>query len=185
MPIESGLNFAFNDNCQFGIYDKWGFYHGASDGETVTGGFKRVSDRISAVDFIVIEPENIAWFIEVKNYCRYEITERDKNKISALPNTVTNKMICTLAALLPAKLNAGNVEEKKIASAALNAKSLRVVLHLELPSSTTSQDRRLFERRPAQIERKLSQKLKNVIGSEPLVLNSRNSNSIPWTVNPV
>jgi hypothetical protein len=77
-----------------------------------------------------------------------------------LPHWGTIKVLCTLAALLPAKLNASSKDEKTLAGNVLTAEKIRLILHLEQPKKAS----RLFPRPidPASVQQKLRQRLKAI-----------------------
>lgn len=112
-----GLEFSFPAGWQDSKYDEWSFYRNQ---------FAKQQDGLKAVDLVALSPEQTAYLIEVKDY-RHPDTE----KPSALHTTITNKVIHTLAALLPAKLLANDAQEKEFAKSLLAAKKLQVVAHIE------------------------------------------------------
>jgi hypothetical protein len=85
-----GLNFTFLNGWVASKYDEWSFYRNQ---------FAKQKNNIKAVDILAISPNQLAFFIEVKDY-RHPDTE----KPSDLPEAIANKVLHTLAAMLPAKL---------------------------------------------------------------------------------
>ncbi len=88
-------------------------------------------------------------------------------------------MLCTLAAMLPAKLNASDSSESNFAAQVLRGQRLRVVLHLEQPVTHS----RLFPRAidPADVQQKLRTLIKP-IDPHPMVDQSTQMQGLPWTV---
>jgi hypothetical protein len=156
-----GLTFTFPDGWQAGKYDEWSFYRNQ---------FVKQGDGIKAVDAVVMGPENQAFLIEVKDY-RHPDTE----KPSQLPDAIANKVLCTLAALLPAKLKANVPAEQQLAAAILGCASLRVIAHIEQPR----------RHRPAvdlaDIKQKL-RKLLRAVDAHPNVVSMNSMDGIAWSV---
>ena len=156
-----GLTFTFPQAWQASKYDEWSFYRNQ---------FAKQWDGIKAVDAVVLAPANIAFLIEVKDY-RHPETE----KPSQLPEVIANKVLHTLAAMLPAKLHANKHEEKQLASAILNCAFLRVIAHIEQPQ----------RRRPvvdlADIKQKL-RRLLRAVDAHPKVVSMNDMNGLDWAV---
>ncbi len=155
-----GLEFEFPDGWSVSKYDEWVFYRKH---------FQSVSTGIKGVDLIAVS-EGTAYLIEVKDYSRPGTT-----KPSQLPQSVATKVLHTLAAMLPAKLNANDRDEVALASALLKATSLKVILHLDNPKTKPH----LVD--PADLKQKLKSLLKAV---DPRVtVSSRQSQGhLPWSV---
>jgi hypothetical protein len=113
------LTFTFPAGWQAGKYDDWSFYRNQ---------FGKQFNGIRAVDLLARGPDGTGYLIEVKDY-RHPDTE----KPSELPQAVADKVLMTLAALLPARLNANDPAEQALASAVLACDRVRVVAHVELP----------------------------------------------------
>lgn len=112
--------------------------------------------------------------IEVKGYRRHPRT-----KPIDLAEEIAHKVFDTLAALLPARINGDVAEETKLAKAALRARRLRVVLHLEQPATHS----KLFPR--AIDSANVLMKLKTLvrpIDAHPLVVEMNRMHSLSWTV---
>ncbi|HYA40572.1 MAG TPA: hypothetical protein VEF34_04685 [Syntrophobacteraceae bacterium] len=149
---------------------EWTFYR--NQFQSVCGGAK-------AVDVLAVSPspEQRAWLIEVKDY-----RVQPRTKPTELGLEVACKVRDTLAALLCARVNASDSDEKYFAGQTLKSKSLGVVLHLEQPAEHS----RLFPRAvdPAAVKQKIKQLLRG-IDAHPRVLETGRMGSVPWTIVPV
>ena len=161
-----GLNFDFPDDWHVGKYDDWSFYRYQ---------FITMRDGIKSLDLLAIDPDKTAWLIEVRDYSVYPRT-----KPSDLAEEVACKVFDTLAAIIPAKINATDPDEKLIARAVSASYNLRVVLHLELPAETHS---KLNPKgiNPANVQQKIRRLLKP-IDTEPLVVDMRSMRGLEWNV---
>jgi hypothetical protein len=117
------LTFTFPPSWKACKYDEWAFY---------CNQFSKMWSGIKAVDLIAIDSQEI-WLIEAKDY-----RQQCRTKPIDLADEVARKVFCTLAAMLPAKVNASDISEKEFATKVTHAKSLRVVLHLEQPVVATA-----------------------------------------------
>jgi len=164
IPVEA-LSFTFDDDWLASKYDDWSFYHNR---------FRKIRDQVKAIDLLAIDPDRTAWLIEVKDYRRHPRT-----KPIDLAEEVAHKVVDTLAALLPARLNGDVAEETAVAKAALHAGRLRVVLHLEQPATHS----KLFPRAidPANVLMKLKTLIRS-IDPHPLVVEMNRMGSLAWTV---
>jgi hypothetical protein len=160
-----GLAFEFPDDWIPTKYDEWSFYRDH---------FIKVRDGIKAIDVLAVAPDGGAWLIEAKDY-----RANPRTKPSEPSDEVVQKVLDTLAALLPARLHPAKAEEQRLASAVLRAPRLRVVLHLEQPKKQS----RLFPRAidPAHVEQKLRQRLRP-IDAHPKVTESGAMRGVPWQV---
>jgi hypothetical protein len=163
MPVLDidGLTFSFPDRWNASKFDEWAFYRNQ---------FSRQGSGIKAVDAIAIDPNKHAYLIEVKDY-RHPETE----KPSQLPAAIANKVLHTLAAMLPAKLHASEAAEKKLAGDVLKCVSLRVVAHIELPP------RHIPVVDLADVKQKLEQLLR-AIDAHPKIVSMRDMKGVGWTV---
>lgn len=156
-----GLTFTFPQGWQASKYDEWSFYRNQ---------FIKQRDGIKAVDALALGPANIAFLIEVKDY-----RHPGANIPSQLPEAIANKVLCTLAALLPAKLIASAPAEQQLAAAILGCASLRVVAHIEQPQ----------QHFPAvdlaDIKQKL-RKLLRAVDADPKVVSMSNMGGMDWSV---
>lgn len=155
------LSFTFPAGWQASKYDDWSFYRNQ---------FSRQHNGIQAVDVLAIEPSGTAYLIEVKDY-RHPDTERP----SQLPQAIANKVLMTLAAMLPAKLNGNNPAERTMADAVLTCQKLRVVAHIELPQAHQPAVN------PADLKQKLAQLLR-AVDAHPKVVSKNNMPGLGWAV---
>jgi hypothetical protein len=164
MRIEAdGLNFDFPDTWKVSKYDNWAFYRNQ---------FSKIRDGIKAVDLIAVDRQDI-WLIEVKDYRQFSRT-----KPSDLAEEVRDKVLYTLAAMLPAKINASDTDEQDFATKVLKGTQLHVILHLEQPEKHS----KLFPRaiNPINLEQKLSGLIKAI--ARPKVVESTNMRGLEWLV---
>lgn len=157
-----GITFNFNDTWTVTKYDDWSYYRR----------FRTQRPGIKGIDIIAISPESTAYLIEVKDY-----RHPDTQKPSQVPEAIADKVIFTLAAMLPARLRANLPEERDVSEKVLSCVDLHVVFHMEQP--------RRHKRRldPADVRMKLKQRLK-AIDSHVKVVHSQNMRDLPWTVTP-
>jgi hypothetical protein len=163
-PVD-GLNFDFPDNWVVGKYDDWSFYRHR---------FMRIPHGLKALDLLAVSPDHTAWLIEAKDYRFHRRT-----KPSNLADEVREKVLDTLAAVLPAKTNGDVASETVVSNHVAEARKLRVVLHLEQPANHS----KLFPRAidPADVQMKLRQQLKPV-DAHPKVVEIANLQGVPWVV---
>lgn len=157
-----GLIFTFPANWQASKYDDWDFYQKE---------FKR-QNGIKAMDVVALSSENVAFFIEVKDYRNPRAVFP---KPSELAQTIATKVVDTLAALLPAKLNAVEPHEKSMAVDILNCNSLQIFLHIEQPQNKS------YIIDLADIQQKLKQRLR-AIDKNPKVVSMNKMANLPWIV---
>jgi len=164
--IEGNLKFSFPHDWSVSKYDEWSFYRNQ---------FQKVCTGVKAIDILALGAARSAWFIEVKDY-----RVHPRTKVIDLAEEVAEKVRDTLAALLPASVNANDTNEKRFAHTTLSSRSLRVVLHLEQPRKHS----KLFPRAidPAKILQRLKQLLK-AVDAHPKVLESGRMGNVAWTVN--
>jgi hypothetical protein len=155
------LSFTFPSNWLVSKYDDWKFYRKQ---------FMHQFNGIQAVDVLAKDPNGRAYLIEVKDY-----RHPDSEKPSQLPQTIANKVLMTLAAMLPAKLKANDPNEAEMATAVLTCKSLTVVVHVELPRAHQPAVN------PADLRQKLGQLL-HVVDAHPKIVSQKNMRNLAWTV---
>ncbi len=160
-----GLRFSFPEKWGVAKYDEWIFYR---------KNFCKVHDGIKSLDLLAICPDKVLWLIEVKDYRSHRRT-----KTIDIADEVCKKIFDTLAAIIPAKINSNETNEKEMASRFVKAKSLRVVLHLEQPQKHS----KLFPRAidPANVKQKMKNKLKS-IDAHPVVVETKNMRGLNWSV---
>jgi hypothetical protein len=157
-----GLEFAFPENWRASKYDEWSFYRDK---------FVKQQDGLKAVDLLALAPDRTAYLIEVKDY-----RHPDTVKPSALHDAIANKVIHTLAALLPAKLLANDEQEKSLATSLLAARQLRVIAHIEQPGGKGQ----IVD--PADLKQKLEKRLRAIDPNVKIVCKDK-LRGLPWEVN--
>lgn len=157
-----GLKFVFPKKWRASKYDEWAFYRNQ---------FAKQQDGLKAVDLLALSPDRTVYLIEVKDY-RHPETE----KPSALHDAIANKVIHTLAALLPAKLLANDEQEKTLATALLAAHQLRVIAHIEQPGGKEQ----ILD--PADLKQKLEKRLR-AIDPHVKIVSKDKLRGLPWEVN--
>jgi len=155
------LTFTYPAGWLASKYDDWSFYRNQ---------FSRQHNFIQAVDMLAREPNGTAYLIEVKDY-RHPDTEQP----SQLPQAIANKVLMTLAAMLPAKLNGNDPAERTMANAVLSCQKLRVIAHIELPRA------RQPAVNPADLKQKLAQLLR-AVDAHPRVVSKNNMHGLGWAV---
>ncbi|PTQ88237.1 hypothetical protein [Agitococcus lubricus] len=156
-----GLKFNFATNWQASKYDEWSYYRNQ---------FVKQFAGIKAVDLLAISPKKITFLIEVKDY-----THPNTEKPSDLPQAVADKVLNTLAALLPCSLLANDATEKAFAKQVLLSNQLHVVLHMEQPRA----------HKPVVDAADVLQKLKKLlraVDAHPKVVSIQNNSILPWNV---
>ncbi|WP_306605171.1 hypothetical protein [Azonexus sp.] len=156
-----GLDFSFPADWLADKYDEWSFYRNQ---------FTKQQNGLKAVDLVVFSPEQTAYLIEVKDYRR-----PDAEKPSVLHDAITNKVIHTLAALLPAKLLANDSHEKALATSLLGARKLQVVAHIEQPGGKG----RIVDL--ADLKQKLQKSLR-AIDPHVKIVSKDKLGRLPWSV---
>jgi hypothetical protein len=156
-----GLTFTFPRNWEVSKYDEWTFYRKH---------FLALSDRVAAVDVLAVSPQGDAYLIEVKDY-RHPDTERP----TRLPDAIANKVLCTMAAILPAKLRANDAAEQSLSKHVLGCQSLSVVLHVEQPRA------HLPVVDLADLKQKLKAKLR-AVDPHPKIVSMAKMQNLPWNV---
>ena len=159
------LVFSFPDDWAVSKYDDWSFYRDH---------FAKIRNGIKAIDVLAVDPGGVAWFIEAKDY-----RVNTRTKPSELSDEVARKVLDSLAALLPAQLNAVEAEEQRLASKVLRASRLRVVLHVEQPKKHSPLRPRAID--PADVEQKL-RRLLRPIDAHPKVTENGAMRGVPWQV---
>lgn len=146
-------------------FDEWNFYRRQ---------FQKIGKGVKAVDILAVAPNRCLWQIEIKDYRQYRRT-----KTIDLAQEIAIKVRNSLAALVAAKVNTNDVNEKQMAKAALLCRKLRIVLHLEQPISHSKLFPRVID--PAKVQQSLKQLMKSV-DPHPLVLEKNRMNDVDWTV---
>ena len=170
-----GLQFDFPAGWLTAKCDDWAFYRKQ---------FCKLHDGLKSIDLLAVSPrltghptEPTLWMIEVKDYRLHQRT-----KTISLHEEMAGKVTGTLALLLPAKLSATVTNEKVMAGKALNAKRVRVVLHIEQPRVVLAFAAGSKAINLANVQIELRKRVK-AIDAHPEVLDS-SSARVPWTVTP-
>lgn len=162
-----GITFIFPSGWNISKYDDWRYYRDH---------FVRMADGIKGVDLLALSPGGRElWLIEVKDF-----RKGLRKKELPLHKEILLKVLDTLAALLPAAINATIENERDFAVSALAARKIHVVFHGEQPAKSA----RLFPQSYSQAD--LLQKLREIfrpIDPHPRVACSTHMPAgIPWQV---
>lgn len=161
---EGKLRLDFPDDWEVQKYDEWTFYRQHFSGSR---------NGMKAVDVLAWQPESkTAWLVEIKDF-----RQHPRTKGAEIHREVADKVLDTLAALLPAAVNANLDGEKDLARQVLRAERLRVVLHLEQPGHASKLFPRAFD--PADVQQKLSQVLRSV-DPHPRVVEIARMGDLAW-----
>lgn len=155
------LTFTFPAGWLAGKYDDWSFYRNQ---------FCKQHNGIRAVDVLACDPGQTAYLIEVKDYRHPESA-----KPSQLPQAIADKVLMTLAAMLPAKLNSNAQDERAIAAEILKCRKLQVIAHIELPQA------HLPAVNLADLKQKLAQLL-CAVDKHPKIVSRNNMHGLGWVV---
>lgn len=160
------LKFTFPEQWIVTKYDDWDFFKKQ---------FAKLHASIKGIDIIAIDSKEIVWLIEAKDYRLHR-----RNKGIPFAEEVGQKVLGTLAALFPAKVNAASHDESDFAAKALSAKRLRVVFHCEQPAVHSKMFPHVIDH--ANEQKKFKSKFK-AIDPRPLVVSkTRMPQWIEWSV---
>ena len=137
--------------------------------------FVDIKKGIAAVDILAVDNQ-IGYLIEIKDYTHPDT----KNLTSSVLIEITvNKVISTLAAILPMKNNAVNGDEKAIAKKFSKVSQIQVVLHIEKPPPrrTLEQSCYNFQKMKSFLKIKLKP-----IDAHPKIVSKENLKGLPWEV---
>ena len=137
--------------------------------------FKKIQDGIKGVDILAVDDET-GYLIEIKDYTH---PDTENLKPSDLIEAILNKVVSTLAAMLPMKNKASHQTEKKIAENFAKTSHIRVVLHIEKPPARRTLKQSCYNFQ--EIETSLKRKLKP-IDAHPKVVSKDNLKGLPWVV---
>jgi len=159
------LTFQFPDGWLVMQYDEWPFYKNR---------FKDACGGNKAVDLLALNPDDrTLWLIEVKDYRRHP-----REKMIELWDEIALKSRDTLAGLVAVRF-AGEEPERAQAQRALRARRLRIVFHLEQPTTHLKLFPRPFDL--AKVQQKLRQIVKP-IDPHPLVTERNQMGQVSWSV---
>lgn len=159
------LVFEFQDGWNASKCDDWVFYKQK---------FERMGNGIKCLDILAISPEKVAYLIEAKDYRIH-----NRTKPSDIIDEVCAKLLCTLAMLLPAKLNAAEPSERHLCEQVLDAKEILIVLHIELPPPRSRLD--VIKKDPSLIRMKMRERF-SPIGRYAKVASMEQMSGLNWTV---
>lgn len=162
---EGALTFQFPNDWQATKFDDWSFYR--KQFQSVCGGAK-------AIDLLAIAPDRCLWAIEIKDY-----RQHPRAKTLDLMDEVACKVRDSLAALVAARVNANNADEKAKSRDALACNRIRVVLHLEQSTKHSTLFPRAID--PAKVKQRLKQLLK-AIDPHPKVVEIGRLEDVAWSV---
>ena len=138
--------------------------------------FSKMTNGIKAVDILAVNRE-VGYLIEIKDY-----TAPNTNNltINELIETVINKVISTLAAILPMKISVNNsVEERRIAHNFSITNELKVIVHVELAPFRRTLKQSNWDLFNLQIQ--LGRRLR-AIDAHPKVVSKDKLQNLPWVV---
>lgn len=158
--VVDGRTLTFPEDWTVSKFDEWAYY--LNQFQSQQSGYK-------AVDLLAVSPDRCLYLIEVKDYLI-----PGTPKPSNLPEVVAKKVVDTLAALIPAAIHANNSDERALAGLARKCRSIRVVLHCELPR------RHMPVIDPTALSMRLT-KLVRAIDPHAVVVDSRTLH-LPWAV---
>lgn len=185
---EGQLRFEFPDGWQASKFDEWSFYRNQfnrlASAEIVCSncerelicsvcGAKRVAGT-KGVDILALQTTQTCWQIEIKDYRTTRV-----GTFESLADEVALKVRDTMSALVAARLNAHDADEKRTAASALRCRSLRVVLHLEQPVLRSRLQSKATRR--ANVLQRLKQLIK-AIDAHPIVVDLDSSANVDWNV---
>lgn len=169
-----GLKFDFPDDWEVDKFDDWAFCKR----------FQNIVPKTGAVDILAVSPEDrereipkTLWLIEVKDY-RFHIRE----DTTSLDEVMGEKVRGTLAALLPAKLDAHDAGQRRLAGKALNCRKIRILLHLEQPRVRSAYAPRGKVINRANVLLEMTRRVRNVDPHPKIV--DMTTPDLPWTVTP-
>lgn len=159
-----GLAFAFPSHWQVLKYDDCAFHR--QQFQSFAGGSK-------AVDVVALVAD-VLWLIEVKDY-----RQARREKAMGLAAEVAHKVRSTLAGLAVARVRANDEGEKQFAELAMQARQIRVALHLE----QTCKPSRLFPQvaNPLSLKMELKTALRAVDPHSLLVSSHSQGRAPEWS----
>jgi hypothetical protein len=185
---EGALTFTFADGWEAAKSDEWSFYKNQfmKLGEATIGcsqceqnlfcancGNRRVAGT-KGIDILAIDGAGCCWCIEIKDY-----RQSTRTATKELASELALKVRDTLAALVAARINAYDSTERDMANRAMRCDSIRVVLHLELPSERSSVNAN--QSTHAYLTQKLRQSVK-AIDPHPRIVHRYDMGTLAWTV---
>lgn len=164
--VEQKLEHTFDKDWTASKYDEWPFYRNHFE-SSCTGN--------KAVDFVAMDPAgDSVWLIELKDYRVHKRTNT-----TPLPDEIAIKVRDTLAGLFAAAKYDPHHAHAADARRSLQAKRIRVVLHLEQPQHHSKLFGSSFDR--AGVQQKLKQ-LVRPIDPHPVVIDIGTQHLVPWSI---
>lgn len=137
--------------------------------------FIKIKNGIAAVDILAVH-ESTGYLIEIKDYTH---PDTENLKPNELIEAIVNKVISTLAAMLPMKNNALHDAEQGIAKKFSKASQIQIVLHIEKPPPRRTLKQSCYNFQ--EMEGALKNKLKP-IDAHPKIISKENLKGLPWIV---
>jgi len=128
---------------------------------------------VPAVDILAVNTTT-GYLIEVKDFT----LETQEKILEDLIEQFLGKVLLTLSAILPMKINATVTSEKDIADLFSKTTQIEAILHLELPPSSSQLQLASWSR--SKIQMTLKRKFKGNIN--PKVVSKQDLQGLPWTV---
>ena len=201
---EKRLTFTFPEDYRATKYDNWEHYeifqnscnlrNKIDTNEKGKNGIDQSVDNdsgSSGVDIIALH-ESTLWLIEIKDYYQLEFEPNSQSideKLSDLPYLIARKIRDSLAGLVYAKFKAEKQEEKDFAHSALNCNEIKIVLHIEMPSSISKLSPSSLDIASLKVKFKTSKFTKTFENcyAKPIFTNIKHINNgqpcdIPWSV---
>ena len=201
---EKRLTFTFPEDYRATKYDNWEHYEIFQNScnlrnkidinEKGKNGIDQSVDNdsgSSGVDIIALH-ESTLWLIEIKDYYQLEFEPNSQSideKLSDLPYLIARKIRDSLAGLVSAKFKAEKQEEKDFAHSALNCNEIKIVLHIEMPSSISKLSPSSLDIASLKVKFKTSKFTKTFENcyAKPIFTNIKHINNgqpcdIPWSV---
>ena len=161
---EGRLEHRFDDTWTVSKYDEWPFY---------LGHFQSQCGTNKGIDFVARDPADALWLIELKDY-----RVHPRTKFIELAEEVAMKVRDSLAGIVAAAKWHSHHAHLAEATDHLEAKKLRVVLHLEQPPHHSKMSPRKFAL--ANVQQKLKQ-LVRAVDAHPVVMELATMGGVPWT----
>jgi len=137
--------------------------------------FNKIKNGTKAIDILAVKG-NTGYLIEIRDYSHPDTQDK---KLIDLIEGILNKVISTLAAILPMRNNASIDSEKDIATLFSKTNEIKIFLHIELPPPESALEQSSWS------HQKIQMKLKNrlrAIDTDPQVVAKQYPDKFPWKV---
>ncbi len=178
-PITEGtliFNFAFDaikfDNTDY-YRNHFGKIHVRACRNKKNPCSRTILKGVPAVDILAVNTTT-GYLIEVRDYT----LETQEKRLDDLIEQFLGKVLLTLSAILPMKINATVTAERNIADLFSKVPQIEAILHLELPPLPSQLQLASWDR--SEIQMDLKRKLKGNIN--PKVVSKIDHQNLPWTV---